>query len=209
MKDPQAIWDNRYSQPIEFSSSYDNWLEPWKSLFAAGTVILDLGCGRGYDSEYLLSKGCTVIASDFSKTALSLVHQNNERANVVQADLRQGLPFSAKQFQVIIASLSLHYLPWQQTSSVIRQIRDCLIENGVFLARFNSTNDINYGARGHRQLEKNYRVVDGELKRFFDRETLGTLFEKGWRIDHLEEKVIHRFGKPKAVWEIATKKIET
>ena len=204
MEDPQTIWDNRYSHSNKVSPNYDYWLEPWNSLFVAGTVVLDLGCGPGHDTKYLLSKGCTVVASDFSKTALSSVNQSIKQANFVQVDFRQGLPFTGKQFQVIVASLSLHYLPWEQTNSVIKQIRNCLVENGVFLARFNSINDTNHGGRGASVTGENYFAVNGVMKRFFDSQSLRTLFETGWKIDHLEEKVIHRYDKSKVIWEVVT-----
>ena len=205
MEEAQTIWDKRYSSS-KVSSTYDNWLEPWHSLFVPGSMILDLGCGRGYDTQYLISKGCRVIAVDFSKVVLGMVQQNVEQAAVVQVDTSRGLPFSAQQFHIIIANLSLHYFPWEQTCSIIGQVKDCLKEKGKLLARFNSVNDVNYGASGHRELEKNYFLVNGEGKHFFDRQSLEELFGVGWRIESLEEKILHRFGEPKMVWEIVVEK---
>ena len=207
MEEPQTIWDRRYVSN-KVSSKYDNWLEPWHSLFVPSSVVLDLGCGRGYDTQYLISKGCQVIALDFSKTVLRMVRQNVEQASLVQVDIRQGLPFLVEQFHIIIANLSLHYFPWEQTSSIIGQVRDCLRAKGKLLARFNSINDVNYGAKGHREVERNCFVVNGEMKHFFDQPSLETLFRVGWKVESLEEKVLHRFGEPKMVWEIIAEKTD-
>ncbi len=205
MKDAHKIWDKRYSSST-VSSTYDDWLEPWRPLLGTGGMVLDLGCGRGYDTQYLISNGYQVVAVDFSKTVLSMVRQNVGQARIVQVDVRHGLPFLAQQFQIVIANLSLHYFPWKQTCSIVEQVRNCLRPQGKLLTRFNSINDVNFGARGHREAEKNYFEVNGEMKRFFNRESLEELFGTGWKIERLEEKTIHRFGKPKMVWELIAEK---
>ncbi len=206
MEEPQTIWDKRYSQHNKAKSKYNNWVEPWHPLFAPGSVILDLGCGRGYDTQYLLSTGCRVISTDFSREALKLVKQNVKQAIPVQVDMRQGLPFSPQKFHIVIANPSLHYFPLEQTRRIIHQIRECLTENRILLARFNSTDDVNYGARAQSENGENYFLVNGVMKHFFDRETLEQLFETGWKVESLQAKVIHRFGKPKSIWEIAAEK---
>jgi hypothetical protein len=65
----------------------------------------------------------------------------------------------------------------------------------------NSTRDHEYGASGHPKLAENFYLVDGSPKRFFDRSTLTALFGTGWHMLHLEERVIHRYERPKSIWE--------
>jgi hypothetical protein len=72
----------------------------------------------------------------------------------------------------------------------------------VLLCRLNSTNDFHYGASGHPQIAENYYSVNGEPKRFFDRETVIALFSSGWQILAVEEKIISKYLHPKSVWEI-------
>ena len=72
---------------------------------------------------------------------------------------------------------------------------------GVLLCRLNSTNDHEFGASGHAEIEPHYYMVDGEPKRFFDRAAVERLFASGWRILGLEEHIIHRYDRPKSAWE--------
>jgi SAM-dependent methyltransferase len=147
--EPRTIWDQRFSRAVVNRHNYEPWLEPWWSLFETSkdVPILDLDCGRGYDSLYLTARGLRVIAADFSREALKAACRTAVGiTSQVQIDLRQGLPFRAATFQVIVANLSLYYFPRRQTAQIINGVRDCLRSGGYLLARFNSTGDVQYGA---------------------------------------------------------------
>ena len=113
-----------------------------------------------------------------------------------------GFARAACSVGVVVASLSLHYFAWLDTLALVDRVRDTLSSRGVLLSRLNSTNDHNYGASGHPRIAENFYSVDGELKRFFDRESLNSLFADGWRPLIVEETVIHRYDQPKFVWEM-------
>ena len=74
------------------------------------------------------------------------------------------------------------------------------------IGRFNSTSDHNYGANGYPRIEDNYYLVRSRRKRFFDRDSIDTLFAEGWRRLSIAEFTIHRYEKPKAVWEVVVEK---
>lgn len=148
-----------------------------------------------------------MIAVDLSSEALKTAHRTARQAMLAQMDLRKGLPFRNGTFQVIIASLSLHYSLWAQTQRVISDVQTCLKPGGYLLARFNSHNDVHHGAVGYPEIEPGCFLVEGELKHFFDQGSLGRLFQEQWQVCGLEEKVIHRYGKPKVVWELAAEKL--
>jgi hypothetical protein len=71
----------------------------------------------------------------------------------------------------------------------------------VLLVRVNSTEDHEYGASGHPEIAANYYRVDGQPKRFFDRDSVLTLFGGAWNFLHLERRSIQRYQRPKVVWE--------
>ena len=81
------------------------------------------------------------------------------------------------------------------------ELRRCLKANGVLLARFNSTNDVNYGALSTDAIEQNLYQIGTRTKRFFDEASVRALLQ-GWDIQFLEENMIHRYEKPKSVWEV-------
>ena len=103
---------------------------------------------------------------------------------------------------MVVASLSLHYFDWQETTALVRRIGEVLVPSGVLLCRLNSTNDRHYGASGHPQIEPNLYLVSGRRKRFFDRPAIDTLFAVGWLVRYCEERSVLRYDKPKIVWEI-------
>lgn len=71
----------------------------------------------------------------------------------------------------------------------------------ILLARFNSTHDHHYGASSELEIEQNFHHVGTSTKRFFDESSVRTML-RGWDIQFLEENIIHRYEKPKSVWEV-------
>lgn len=62
--------------------------------------------------------------------------------------------------------------------------------------------EYNYGAIGHPQIVENYYLVNGEPKRFFDRDAVTALFSHGWQPIAIEEKIIYKYALPKSVWKV-------
>lgn len=184
----------------------DFWLERWLANLTSEHEVLELGCGSGRDTKYLVSQGFAVTATDVREEALEACVRKVPAANCLQVDIRQPLPFADGSYSVTVASLCLHYFSWTQTTSILGEIKRCLIEDGLLLARFNSTNDVNYGAVGFGEIEANFYLVRGKSKRFFDYEALGELFSNGWKIESIEEMTIDRYEKPKVVWEVAARR---
>lgn len=129
-------------------------------------------CGSRRDSRYLTGLGIDLIATDYSQPALEICRQNAPLADLRRLDLRDPFPLDEGQFPVILASLCRHYFPWRQTEAIMAEIRRCLKPGGYLLLRVNSTGDMHYGAAGHRELEPGRYDVEGELKRFFNREAV-------------------------------------
>lgn len=183
----------------------DPWLERWLPLIAEHSrqkPILELGCGQGDDTSTLANAGHRVVALDLSAECVAQVRQKVPSAHVFQQDVRAPFPEKQCGTSVVIASLSLHYFEWPETLALIGRIQQTLAHPGLFLCRLNSTNDHHYGASGHPLISENYYRVDGEPKRFFDRDSVLKLFTNGWRVLSMEEQVTHKYERPKAVWEV-------
>jgi SAM-dependent methyltransferase len=213
VSDTSTLWDSRYAsrRGREISVGSDPWLERWSSILdtARQKKILELGCGSGRDSRYLSRLGLDLIASDNSTSALRFCGELAPQADIRLVDIREPLPFEDEQFPVIVASLCLHYFPWPKTMSIMDEIRRCLKTGGFLLVRVNSTGDIHYGAAGHPEVESGLYRVDGELKRFFDREAMERLAGEDWQVRSLEELTVHRYDSPKVVWEAVLEKLKS
>jgi len=185
----------------------DPWLARWLPLIgerAAGLPILELGCGGGRDSAALVAAGHQVVGVDLSAKAIANAHQRAPSAEFHCQDIRAAFP--VERAGVVIASLSLHYFPWAETEALVERIRQLLEPAGVLACRLNSTNDHHFGATGQPRLDDDYYMVDGALKRFFDRAAIDRLFSSGGHMLSAEEQTIDRYDLPKAVWEVILEK---
>ena len=186
------------------------WLDNRKRLLterSPSPAILELGCGSGRDTRWLIREGFTdITATELSRDALAECACAAPSAHLVCHDLREPLPFAEERFDVVIASLCLHYFGWDKTVDIVRGIRHCLAPGGLMLCRVNSTKDVNYGAAGHRAIAHHYYDVLGSPKRFFDRSEIDELFGVGWEQVSAIEMEIDRYEKPKVVWEVVLRK---
>lgn len=181
----------------------DPWLDRWLPLLrdrSPAGPLLELGCGWGRDTATLLAAGGAVVAADIEHGALRGCAVRAPGARLIQLDLATPLPFGDGSFPVVIASLSLHYFPWPVTVQIVAEIGRCLRPAGMLIARFNSTEDVHHGAASVDEIGPGYKLFEGSPKRFFDRAAVVDLL-RGWEIGFLEHAVIHRYDKPKAVWE--------
>lgn len=183
----------------------DPWLEhriAWLADRSRGRPVLELGCGEGRDTAILAAAGIAVVAVDNSAESLAVARSRVRGVGFVRADLRDPLPFADAGFGVVVASLSLHYFSWADTVVIFDRIRRLLWQGGMLLCRLNSTNDVNYGAAGHPAIEADYYSVNGQPKRFFDRPAIAGVFREHWIVRQCDEQIVHRYHKPKAVWEV-------
>src|SRR5262249_51119518 len=124
------------------SPSEDRWLERWLPLIgerAAGVPILELGCGGGRDSGDLAAAGHRVVGIDRSEMAIARARARVPSAEFHCQDIRA--PWPVERAGVALASLSLHYFPWDETAALVERIRRILQPRGLLLCRLNSTND--------------------------------------------------------------------
>lgn len=209
--DPRGEWDQVFSRLDGSSGGEDAWLQRWRNLLEADRTapVLDLGCGAGEDARSLTRWGLEVVAADFSREALKLTLRRAPEARTQRLDLTRGLPFPDAHFGAIVASLSLHYFPWQKTVEILWDVRRCLVPGGYLLARVNSTRDARYAAAEKEELEPNFYLVDGHPRRLFDRRSVDALFARGWDLTSVAERTTGRYGDEKTLWEVVAKKRTT
>lgn len=200
-------WDAEFAARLNQKPKYDCWLDKHAGILqqSKAVPVVDLGCGLGGDSMYLSERGYKVFACDISEVAVAYVKKHMPDVKTFHFDMLQGLPFDDSSIRVVVADLSLHYFLWDDTQAVFREMRRILTDGGCLLCRVNSTNDKLYGAGQGIMIEENYYAVNGDLKRFFDRPAIYSLFN-GWTIDYICECQMDRYQFPKILWEIAAVK---
>ncbi|TBL80239.1 class I SAM-dependent methyltransferase [Paenibacillus thalictri] len=206
--DPKTRWEQIYAGLSIGIPVYDDWLEKHQSLLrlSADLPVIDLGCGYGCDTLYLVERGYRVIACDFSQEALKKIADYIPEAATLQLDLRESLPFADGSAMVIVADLSLHYFSWADTQRIVSEIGRVLQPGGVLLCRVNSVGDVLFGAGQGKMIEPDYYETEAGNKRFFTKESLELLFQQ-WDIEYMQEAEMHRYGKKKLLWEAVFRKL--
>lgn len=86
--------------------------------------IMDAGCAAGWYTDYFLSHGAIPTAIDVTPEMIEATkRRTQEKADVFLLDLANELPFEEDCFDIILSSLTLHYLEdWEQTFSEFKRI---------------------------------------------------------------------------------------
>lgn len=176
------------------------WLEQWTSILR-GRRVLELGCGNGTDTKMLAMSVGNLVACDLEVESLSTAHPIGSHVQYMAVDHSKSLPFSDGEFDIVVASLTLHYFKWEKTKSIVDEISRVLNSRGQLICRLNSRQDMNYGATGHLELEPGLYDVNGVSKRFFCESDIKQLFCRHWQLQALQHKTIDRYLKPKNIWE--------
>jgi len=98
-------------------------LERFAGIALQSGLVLDLGCGVGRDSEYLLNKGRTVLAGDLSEAMLKITSDRcrSDRLHLVQLDMTR-LPFEESVFAGAWICASLLHLPSRGISTALAEL---------------------------------------------------------------------------------------
>lgn len=195
-------WNQMHTHYDRDNIVVDDWLDQYAALIdACDTPILDLGCGSGNDTLYLLRKGKQVYAVDQSENAIRNITKNfPEVAEAKVMNMLDGIDYPDNTFDIVIADLSLHYFDASTTHRILSDIRRILRPGGHLLVRVNSIKDVNHGAGSGEEVEYHlYRTDNGMFKRFFDEADIREIFSD-FQIIFLEEQKMLRYKLVKMVY---------
>ncbi|NFG59913.1 class I SAM-dependent methyltransferase [Clostridium botulinum] len=201
-------WDKVYKNIKDKDIIFDLWLEKFQDILEKhkNDVILDLGCGSGADSLYLVERGYrNIIACDNSEKALEIVKRNITNIKVLNVDVSYNIPFENESIGMIIADLSLHYFNEETTKNILKEIKRILKDDGVFICRVNSLNDFNYGASEGKEIEKHFYLTNVGYKRFFNEDDINHFFSD-WKVKYCKEDKMCRYGAEKRSFEVVSVK---
>lgn len=201
------FWNNIHISCERREIKYDNWLDLFQEIIKnCQTPIIDLGCGIGNDTLYLIEKGKEVIPCDYSNSAIKNIKNNFPEIEKAECfDMTKGLPFKENFTDLVICDLSLHYFTEKTTFKVLNEIKRVLKPDGVLIFRVNSTKDVNYGAGKGKEIEPHlYKTAEGIYKRFFDLKDLEKFFS-GWGKICMSEETMVRYKMEKVLWKGAVR----
>ena len=101
---------------------YDNNINPTRDLDKIVTKeslsnidffkVLELGCGSGKNTEWLISKADRLVGLDFSKNMLALAKKKitSEKVTFINADINKKWPVNNNSFDLATINLTLEHI---------------------------------------------------------------------------------------------------
>lgn len=97
----------------------------------SNTKILDLCCGSGQGTQFLVKNSQNVTGLDASPLSLKRARENVPNASFVEA-FAEEMPFADQQFDLVHTSVALHEMKQQQLRQIIKEVYRVLKPKGVF-----------------------------------------------------------------------------
>ena len=201
-------WDSMHIQYNRNDIKTDDWLDRFATIIDhCSTPVLDLGCGSGNDTLYLINRNKKVISCDQSANAIDNIKRNfPEVYDTGCFNMLDGMPFADHSFELIIADLCLHYFREKDTFELLGEIRRVLTDGGHLIFRVNSINDVNHGAGQGKEIEHHlYETADQRLKRFFDEKDIRYFF-RDFELEYVNEEIMTRYKLEKRLYRVCAKK---
>ncbi|MET0294204.1 MAG: class I SAM-dependent methyltransferase [Phenylobacterium sp.] len=147
--------------------------------------VLELGSGTGNNLSLYAAYGWQVAGIDYDAAALADARWNlGEAAELLQADLSQGLPPLQGRFEALIVANLLCYLTRAQAAAVLAGLRPLLAPGCEVFVRTRLVDDYRYG-RGEAVEADGFRLATPEtgeaglFNRFYTPAGLVQLIEEG------------------------------
>jgi ubiquinone/menaquinone biosynthesis C-methylase UbiE len=105
--------------------------EEFFSFLAPSDSVLDLGCGTGELSLFLIQNRFKVVGVDINQEAIEKNRASKEGEYLV-ADIRNGLPFKDESFDAITISFVLvNIVPHEERQKVVAELYRVLRKGGI------------------------------------------------------------------------------
>ena len=92
---------------------------------------LEIGCGTGKNTKWLLTKGQKITAIDLSEEMLSKAREkiSNDNVRFLKVDINEDWTFTNEKFDLVVCSLVLEHI--ENIDRIFKLISEYLIENGI------------------------------------------------------------------------------
>ena len=101
-----------------------------------GNTAIDLGCGAGNDTEFLISKGFKVTSIDNNKQVNSILKSrdlNGENLKIIIGDFSK---IELPKVDLVNANFSMHYVKENFDEFVVNLLQNVINPQGVFIGNF-------------------------------------------------------------------------
>lgn len=124
------IWANQYDTNNNKTRDLEGFaLRENLNNIHFGTC-LEIGCGTGKNTEWLIAKATEIVAVDISEEMLAKAKEKitSEKVTFQQADINQNWAFAAKTFDLISFSLVLEHI--ENLDPIFKQASNFIAKGG-------------------------------------------------------------------------------
>lgn len=186
---PGAVWTNK-EPPEELIKLIETGkIKPCK--------VIDIGCGEGFYSIYLASKGFDVLGIDISENAIKYAKENSKKAGVdIQFKVMDinDLSNLKEKFDFVLEWAILHSIMPEKRKEYVKNVNNLLNKGGKYLSLCFNEQDLKFGDPGEkiRIVPENARAIVGTKMYFSSLDELKQLFNPYFKI--IESKVFKKMG---------------
>ena len=112
IKDDYNTWADQYDNNINTTRDLDKTVTK-KSLSKIDFFkVLELGCGSGKNTEWLITKADRLVGLDFSKNMLDLARKKikNDKVTFINTDINKNWPVNDNSFDLATINLTLEHI---------------------------------------------------------------------------------------------------
>lgn len=169
------------------------WLPDAVRVLGRRGNALDLGCGAGRDTKFLLGEGFHVVAVDKDERALEYLKElPRENLEVVQSRFEE-FGFEEQKYDLINAQFSLPFTNRDAFDAVFAKVKKALKSAGIFVGQLFGVNDdwnksLTTKTTFHTKEAAEALFGDMELLKFIERDYDGTIADgtpKHWHTFHI------------------------
>ena len=133
---------------------------------------LDLGCGEGYESQFLAEQGFDVVGIDLSERAMGYAKKNAPTVDFRALDIINDDLSSLGKFNFAFEKGVIHCLPFDQKKVYVQRVASLLNSNATFMEVTFSVNSTKSGNPGEKVRSTNnnfplYLSTLDELKELY------------------------------------------
>lgn len=133
---------NKIAEDWSKDHKLDDWwivmIDKFASFLKPGAKILDVGCGSGDKSDYLIKKGFNLTGIDFSEKMIEIAKRDVPEGIFFVMDML-GSEEVEGSFDAIFMQASLLHIPKKDAQSVVSKFVHKLNKGGVFLVAVKET----------------------------------------------------------------------
>lgn len=131
VKKAYSIWADQYDTNINKTRDLEAISLRTTLADLAFDNCLEIGCGTGKNTEYLLTKAKQVTAVDLSDAMLAKARLKISDSNVqfIQADITKDWTFATNQFDLVTFSLVLEHI--ENLNDIFKKVSNVISLNGL------------------------------------------------------------------------------